>query len=200
MNAQTAARRQLTRADILPLDEYIKMRREKRREITELKKQRRVEVGPFATFYFENFATMWQQVQEMLYIEKGGEAQIADELAAYNPLIPQGSELVATVMFEIDDPRRRETTLARLGGIENCAFIDVPGDKIRGEPDPTRENTSPDGKASAVQFIRFRFTAQQIAAFRKAGTQIIIGFDHPNYSHMAVMPDAVRAALAEDLD
>src|SRR5436190_9668399 len=96
---QTAARRQLTRADILPLDEYVKIRRERRREISELKRQRRVEVGPFATFYFENFATMWQQVQEMLYIEKGGEAQITDELAAYNPLIPQGNELVAAAMF-----------------------------------------------------------------------------------------------------
>src|SRR5205823_4262224 len=159
--------------------------------------QRRVEVGPVATFYFENFATMWQQVQEMLYIEKGGEAQIADELAAYNPLIPQGSELVATVMFEIDDPRRRATTLARLGGIENCAFVDVAGDKVRGEPDPTRENTDPDGKASAVQFIRFSFTPQQIAAFKKPGSQIVIGFDHPNYSHMAVMPKL--PAMAADL-
>jgi hypothetical protein len=198
--SQTVARRQLTRADILPLEEYVKMRRERRREISELKRRRRVEVGPFATFYFENFATMWQQVQEMLYIEKGGEAQIADELAAYNPLIPQGNELVATVMFEIDDPRRRATALARLGGIENSAFIEVAGEKIRGEPDPTRENTDPDGKASAVQFIRFRFTPQQIAAFKRPGAQIVLGFDHPNYSHMAVMPEAVRTTLAEDFD
>ena len=198
MNPSQTRTRELTRADILPLEEYVKIRRDRRREITELKRWRRVEVGPFATFYFENFATMWQQVHEMLYIEKGGEAQIADELAAYNPLIPQGGELVATVMFEIDDPRRRATTLARLGGIENCGFIDVGGEKIRGEPDPTRENTDPDGKASAVQFIRFRFTPRQMAAFRQPGGQIVIGFDHPNYSHMAVVPDQVRAALAED--
>jgi len=197
---QTDTRRQLTRADIRPLEDYVKVRRERRREITELKRRRRVEIGPFATFYFENFATMWQQVQEMLYIEKGGEAQIADELEAYNPLIPQGSELVATVMFEIDDPRRRATTLARLGGIENCAFIEPAGEKIRGEPDPTRENTDPDGKASAVQFIRFPFAPPQIAAFKKPGAQVVIGFDHPNYSHMAVMPEPVRAALAEDFD
>src|SRR5947207_4394844 len=161
---QTAARRQLTRADILPLDEYVKIRRERRREISELKRQRRVEVGPFATFYFENFATMWQQVQEMLYIEKGGEAQIADELAAYNPLIPQGNELVATVMFEIDDPRRRATSLARLGGIENCAFIEIGGEKIRGKPDPTRENTYPDGKATAVDCRGFPLPPQQRTA------------------------------------
>src|SRR5215472_2711504 len=99
---QTRGRRAITRTDILPLDEYVKIRRERRGKITELKKRRRIEVGPFATFYFENFATMWQQIQEMLYIEKGGETQIADELAAYNALIPRGSELVATIMFEID--------------------------------------------------------------------------------------------------
>ena len=193
-------KRSIVRADIMALADYVKERGDRRRRMAELKRLRRVEVGPFATFYFENYATMWHQIHEMLYIEKGGEAQIADELAAYNPLIPQGSELVATVMFEIDDPRRRATTLARLGGIENCAFIDVAGDKVRGEPDPTRENTDPDGKASAVQFIRFPFTPQQVAAFKKPGTQIVIGFDHPNYSHMAVMPEPVRAALAEDFD
>ena len=197
MNAtKSQNRRQLTRADILSLDEYVKIRRERRRDITELKKHRRIEVGPFATFYFENFDTMWQQVQEMLYIEKGGEAQIADELAAYNPLIPQGSELVATVMFEIDDPKRRETTLARLGG----AFIEVAGERVRGEAAPTRENTSPEGKASSVQFLRFPFAPGQVAAFKKPGTQVLVGFEHPNYGHMAVMPEPVRIALAEDFD
>jgi len=195
---QTRGRRAITRTDILPLDEYVKIRRERRGKITELKKRRRIEVGPFATFYFENFATMWQQIQEMLYIEKGGEAQIHDELTAYNPLIPQGQELVATVMFEIDDPCRRATTLARLGGVESHAFIELAGDEIRGEPDPSRENTSPDGKASAVQFLRFRFIAPQIATFRQSATRVVIGFDHPNYSHMAVMPEPIRAALAED--
>jgi hypothetical protein len=143
---------------------------------------------------------MWQQIQEMLYIEKGGEAQIADELEAYNPLIPQGSELVATVMFEIDDPDRRARELMRLGGIENHAFLEVAGERIRGEPDQTRENTSPEGKASSVQFLRFRFTPPQIAAFREAGARVAVGFDHPNYGHLAVMPDSVRAALARDFD
>src|SRR3954454_1840526 len=201
---QSKTRRRLTRADILPLDEYVKIRRTRRSEISEVKKRRRVEVGPFATFYFENFDTMWQQVQEMLYIEKGGEAQIDDELAAYNPLIPQGSELVATVMFEIEDPARRARELARLGGIENHAFIEVAGDRIRGEADPTRENTSPDGKASSVQFLRFPFSPGQIAAFRAEGKtpdeRVLVGFDHPNYGHMAAMPEPVRAALSEDFD
>ncbi|HEX5452303.1 MAG TPA: DUF3501 family protein [Stellaceae bacterium] len=195
---QAAGRRHLTRADILPLEEYAKVRRQRRAEISELKKRRRVEIGPFAAFYFENFDTMWQQVQEMLYIEKGGEAQIADELEAYNPLIPQGEELVATVMFEIDDPARRERELARLGGIEDRAFIEVAGGRIRGEADPTRENTSPEGKASSVQFLRFGFAPEQIAAFKAPGARVVIGFDHPNYGHMAALPEPVRAALAED--
>jgi Protein of unknown function (DUF3501) len=194
----SAARRRLGRADILPLDEYMKVRRQRRSEVSELKKRRRVEVGPCATCYFENFDTMWQQVQEMLYIERGGEAQLADELAAYNPLIPQGSELVATVMFEIDDPARRERALARLGGIENCAFIEVAGRRIKGKADPTRENTSPEGKASSVQFLRFPFAAEEIAAFRAPGARVVVGFDHPNYGHMATLPEPVRAALAED--
>jgi hypothetical protein len=193
-------KRQLTRHDILPLADYAAVRRDQRRRVTEIKRQRRFEVGPFATFYFENYETMWHQVQEMLHIEKGGDAQLEDELAAYNPLIPQGSELVATVMFEIDDPVRRASVLARLGGIENHVFLDVAGERIRGEADPTRENTSPEGKASSVQFVRFRFSRDQIARFSTPGAQAIAGFDHPNYGHMAVLPEPVRAALAKDFD
>jgi Protein of unknown function (DUF3501) len=143
---------------------------------------------------------MRQQVQEMLYIEKGGDAQLEDELEAYNPLIPQGSELVATVMFEIDDPVRRGTVLARLGGIETRAFIDVDGHRVRGDPDPTRENTSPEGKASAVQFLKFAFALDLISRFKVTGAQIVVGVDHPNYAHMAVLPEPIRAALAEDFD
>jgi len=194
----TTNRREITRADLMPLAEYAAERRERRRAVTELKRHRRVEVGPYATFYFENYDTMWQQVQEMLYIEKGGEAQIEDELSAYNPLIPQGSELLATIMLEIDDPARRARELARLGGIESTVFLELADHRIAGEADPTRENTSPDGKASSVQFIRFPFSADQIRIFLAPGTRVIAGFDHPNYGHQAVMPEAVRQALAED--
>jgi hypothetical protein len=198
--ADIKTRRVLTREHILPIADYAKIRREKRREVSELKKRRRVEVGPFATFYFENYDTMWQQVQEMLYIEKGGEDQVEDEIAAYNPLIPQGNNLVATVMLEIDDPARRSNVLARLGGIEDHLFLEVEGERLAGKPDPSRENTTADGKASSVQFIWFPFTAGQIGTFKAAGARIIVGFDHPNYAHMAVMPEMVRAALAEDFD
>ena len=196
----TRSKRVLTRDDILPMADYGKSRRERRQAISELKKRRRVEVGPFATFYFENYQTMWQQVHEMLFVEKGGEAQIADELEAYNPMIPQGEELVATVMLEINDPTRRTTILARLGGIENHVFIEMDGERIAGKPDSSRENTSPDGKASSVQFVWFPFTKQQIERFKAPGTRAVIGFDHANYAHMAVMPEPVRAALSEDFD
>jgi hypothetical protein len=196
----TKTRRVLTRDVIMSVADYGKVRRERRKAATELKKRRRVEVGPFATFYFENYETMWQQVHEMLFVEKGGEAQIEDELAAYNPMIPQGNELVATVMLEIDDPMRRATALTRLGGIEDHIFLELDGDRVAGKPDGSRENTSPDGKASSVQFVWFPFTAAQIARFKTPGARIIAGFDHPNYAHMAVVPEAVRAALAEDFD
>ena len=192
-------KKHLTRADILPIEQYARERREHRKRVSDIKRNRRVEVGPFCTFYFENADTMWHQVHEMLYIERGGEAQIADELEAYNPLIPQGDELSATVMFEIDDPVQREKALARLGGIEHRMFLAVGGERIMGIADPTRENSTADGKASAVQFLRFPFTPQQKALFKNPGAHVVVGIDHPNYGHMAAMPETVRAALAEDL-
>src|SRR5580704_19202834 len=196
--ADTKATRALTRDDIMPIADYAKIRRERRQAVSALKKRRRVEVGPFATFYFENYDTMWQQVHEMLYVEKGGEEQITDELTAYNPLIPQGHELVATVMLEIDDPARRANVLARLGVIEDHMFLEIDGERISGGADPTRENTSSDGKASSVQFIWYRFTPEQIQRFKVPGTRVLVGIDHPNYGHLAVMPERVRAALSED--
>lgn len=198
MTTRTSAKRAITRADILDPELYAKERRELKRKITEVKRNRRVEVGPFATFYFENYETMWHQVHEMLHIERGGEAQIGDELAAYNPLIPQGDELIATVMFEIESAERRAASLAQLGGIEDHIYLSVGGERIDGIPDPTRENTSPDGKASAVQFLRFPFTPAQKTKFSAPGAQVLCGIDHPHYGHIAVMPEAVRAALAED--
>jgi hypothetical protein len=200
MSDARRTRRGLTRANILPPAQYAAERREQRWRLNAIKKRRRVDVGTFASFYFENYETMWHQVHEMLHIEKGGEAQIADELAAYNPLIPQGNELVATLMFEIEDAVRWGRELARLGGVENCTYLDIDGMRVRGEPDPTRENTSPEGKAFSVQFVWFRLSPEQAARFKKAKARIVLGIDHPNYGHMAGVPEAVRAALAEDLD
>ena len=196
----TAHKRQITHADILPPAEYAAQRSELRKQVVALKRNRRIEVGPVATFYFESFETMLQQIQEMLYIEKGGAEQIDGELAAYNPLIPNGKELTATVMFEIDDPIRRGRFLARLGGVEETAFIKLDGEIVKGVPEADQDRTTADGKASSVQFVHFPFTPRQIAMFREANRQVVIGFSHPEYSHMAVVPEAVRAALAEDFD
>jgi len=192
------SRTEIRREDVLPMEEYQRVRRAKRREISALKKDRRLEVGPFATFYFENYDTMWFQVHEMLAIERGGEEQIPDELHAYNPLIPKGRELVATVMFEIDDPVRRKAVLSKLGGVEETMFLTVGGEKIRARAEQDVDRTTADGKASSVQFVHFDFTPDQIAAFRRPETQVLVGIEHPGYGHIAVMPDRVRAALARD--
>jgi hypothetical protein len=191
---------EITRADIMPLTEYAKIRTARRREIVDRKRLRRLEVGPYATFHFESFETMWLQVQEMLYIEKGGEAQLEGELEAYNPLIPNGSELVATVMFEIDDPERRKIILGKLGGVEETGFLRVGGATIAGRSEEDLDRTSADGKASSVQFIHFPFSAEQIALFRRPGTELVLGFTHPDYAHMTMLPEATRQALAEDFD
>ncbi len=195
-----ANKHEITRDDILPIDVYAAERKDNRARIVEVKRHRRLEVGPVCTFYFENFETMWHQVHEMLFIERGGEAQVADELSAYNPLIPKGRELVATVMFEIDEPIRRKSFLSRLGGVEETAFLEFAGERVLGQPETDVDRTTADGKASSVQFIHFPFTAEQIAKFQAADTQVVIGFSHPEYAHMTVMPEAVRQALGKDFD
>ena len=192
------AQRQIRPEDLLPDAEFAKVRKERRQELLPLKRLRRIDLGPYCTFYFESYETMLFQVQEMLLIEKGGAAQVPDELAAYNPLIPKGSELVATVMFEIDDPVRRKNFLGRLGGIEETAFLGFAEETVMGVPEADVDRTSASGKASSVQFIHFPFTPAQVAKFRTPGTQVIVGFRHPQYGHMNVMPDEVRAELAGD--
>ena len=189
---------EITRGDIMPLEDYAKERPARRKAMMPVKRERRIEVGPYATFYFESYETMWHQVHEMLYIEKGGEEQIADELSAYNPLIPKGKELVATVMFEIDDPARRKSVLYRLAGIEETAFIDIDGERVMSDPEHDVDRTSEDGKSSSVHFLHFPFTDEQIARFRTPGAKVMVGFSHDNYHHLAVMPEAMRARLAAD--
>ena len=146
----------LTRADIMAMDDYAAVRRDRRRALSALRRARRVEIGPHASLSFENRETMWMQIHEMLFVERGGEAQIADELAAYNPLIPDGTELVATLMFEIDDTERRARFLGRAGGIERTVELRLGGEAARAEPEGDVERTSAAGKASAVHFLRFR--------------------------------------------
>lgn len=190
--------REITRDDILPMDVYAGERKERRRQITEEKKNRRVHLGPDATFYFESYQTMWHQVHEMLFIEKGGDEQIDDELSAYNPLIPNGDELVATLMFEIDDEVRRHNFLAGLGGVEETVTIEFDGDVVKGVAEEDVDRTTADGKASSVQFLHFPFTAAQKTKFMEAGTQVTLAIGHPKYGHMARLTEETRAALAAD--
>jgi hypothetical protein len=190
------AARKITPGDLLPIDEYDVQRTTLKKNLLPVKKLRRVEVGPFATFYFENYGTMWLQVQEMLRIEKGGQEQIAGELDAYNPLIPQGDELIATMMLEIEDARRRNATLLTLGGIEECVFMDIGGDRIKATPTEYDDRTTPDGKTSSVHWLRFKLTADQIARFEKG--RVVLGVEHKNYGHMAVLGEETKAALAKD--
>jgi hypothetical protein len=198
MHEVAMAKRTLTEADIIPNAEYARTRMEWRRKITDKKRHRRVDVGPYITFYFECYETMWLQVQEMVFIEKGGAEQIPGELEAYNPLVPNGSELTATFMIEIDDPIRRKRILDGLGGIEETAFLRVGGETIVGKPEADADRTSSAGKASSVQFVHFPFTADQIAAFSLPDAEIVLGFTHPNYRHMTVVGEAVREELTTD--
>jgi len=192
------AERRITRADILPPGEYDQQRKSLKANLIPMKKLRRIEVGPFATFYFENYATMWLQVQEMLRIEKGGEEQVPGELAAYNPLIPQGDELIATMMLEIEDEKRRNVVLLTLGGIEETVFLEIGGDVIRAAPTEYDDRTTADGKTSSVHWLRFKLTADQIAHFRNGTERVVLGVSHPHYGHMAVLSTEARTAMAQD--
>ena len=195
-----SAPREITRADIIDMEEYGRTRKDRRAALVARKRNRRVELGPYATAYFECYETMRHQVHEMLFIERGGEEQIADELSAYNPLIPNGRELVATVMFEIDDEVRRKMVLSKLGGVEETAFLKFAGETVAGVPEEDVDRTNAAGKASSVQFIHFPFTDEQAAVFATTGTEVTLGFTHPDYAHMTILTDDVRGELAGDFD
>ncbi len=196
----TRANHEITRNDLMAMEAYAAIRKQKRSEISAIRQDRRVGVGPFATFYFENYDTMWMQIHEMLFIEKGGEAQIADELTAYSPLIPKGKELVATLMFEIEDPVRRDIELHRLTNVERTVSLRVGDETVIAVPEGDVERTKADGKTSSIHFLRFPMTAAQVAAFRDSSVEAVLQIGHDHYGHMAVVPRAARAALQGDFD
>ena len=191
-------KREIQKEDIMPLDVYTEKRRELRKSIVDYKKNRRVALGPYATFYFESYETMLAQVQEMLYIEKGGDEQLQDELSAYNPLIPNGKELTATLMFEIDNPISRAAFLGKVGGIEETVFMKINGEKIKAVPEEDVDRTSAEGKASSVQFIHFNFTDDQIEKFQSNSSEIELGIDHKEYSHSTKLSRENIASLSAD--
>ena len=190
----------IQKSDLLAPNVYEKNRRQMRKELVEFKKDRRVPLGPYATFYFECYETMLAQVQEMLHIEKGGDEQLNDELTAYNPLIPNGKELVSTLMFEIDNPVIRATFLGKLGGVEENVFIKIDNDIIYGKPEIDVDRTSAEGKASSVQFIHFEFDQNQISKFKGNNVSIELGIDHKEYSHSTKLSESTIKALSSDFN
>ena len=191
-------KREIQKEDIMPLDIYIGKRRELRKNSVDYKKNRRVALGPYATFYFESYETMLAQIQEMLYIEKGGDEQLQDELSAYNPLIPNGKELTATLMFEIDNPISRAAFLGKVGGIEETVFMKINEEKIKAVPEEDVDRTSTEGKASSVQFIHFNLTDDQIEKFKSNSSEIELGIDHKEYSHSTKLSRENIASLSTD--
>ena len=191
-------KKEIQKEDIIPLDVYIKNRKELRKNIVNFKKDRRIALGPYATFYFESYETMLAQIHEMLYIEKGGDEQLKDELTAYNPLIPNGKELTATLMFEIDNPVSRAAFLSKVGGIEEKVFIKIDGDTIKAIPEEDVDRTSVEGKASSVQFIHFKLNDEQIQKFKSNSIDVEIGIDHKEYSHTTKLSTANLSSLSAD--
>ena len=186
--------------DLIAKDIYAKNRKQIRKELVDMKKNRRIPLGPYATFYFESFETMRAQIQEMLHIEKGGNEQLKDELAAYNPLVPKGKELVATLMFEIDNPNKRAEFLGKVGGIEEKVYLKVGNEKIIATPETDVDRTSEEGKASSVQFLHFNFTNMQIEKFKNIETEVLLGIDHNLYNHIAKISKENKNALMQDFN
>ena len=196
----TKEKKLIEKEDLISFQEYAKKRKQIRRELVHFKKSRRVAIGPYATFYFESFETMLGQIQEMLHIEKGGDEQLKDELNAYNPLVPKGKELVATLMFEIDNPIIRADFLGKVGGIEKKVYIKIADEIIKSTPEKDIDRTSEEGKASSVQFIHFLFSDKQIGKFKDSNNEVILEINHDIYKHFAIILNNTRNALAKDFN
>jgi hypothetical protein len=191
-------KRQIEKEDLIPADIYEKNRKQIRKELVEFKKNRRIALGPYATFYFESFETMVAQIQEMLHIEKGGDEQLKDELIAYNPLVPNGKELTATLMFEIDNPISRGAFLGKVGGIEEKIFMKIDNEAVKAVPEDDVDRTSAEGKASSVQFIHFKFNENQISKIKSGNVSIELGIDHQEYAHTTKLTDDNLKSLSAD--
>ena len=191
-------KRQIEKEDLLPSDVYTKSRKQIRKDLVEFKKDRRIALGPYATFYFESFETMVAQVQEMLHIEKGGDEQLKDELIAYNPLVPNGKELTATLMFEIDNPISRSAFLGKVGGIEEKIFMKINDEIVKAVPEEDVDRTSAEGKASSVQFIHFKLNDDQVSKFKSDSVTIELGIDHREYTHTTRLAENSIKSLCAD--
>lgn len=189
----------LTASDLMSLEQYARERASFRAKVLAHKKSRQVALGPNATLYFEDGLTIQYQVQEMLRIERIFEAEgIEDELSAYNPLIPDGSNWKATFMLEYPDVDVRKRELARLVGVEDKVWVQVDGhDKVFAIADEDMERDTEE-KTSSVHFMRFELDAEMILAL-KGGAGLAMGVDHDNLAVVVTVADAVRKALTNDL-
>ena len=189
----------LTRADLYALERYHELRAEFRSRVLAHKRLRQVPIGPNATLYFEDRLTIQYQVQEMLRVERIFEAEaIEEELAAYNPLIPDGANLKATFMLEFEDPDERRRMLGMLGGIEDRVWMEVGGERAYAVADEDLDRTTHD-KTSAVHFLRFELPAGLCGALGEGAT-MRFGIEHDEYRHDCVLSKESRAALVADLD
>ena len=197
---RTETMQKLTRDQLMPLEQYAKQRNDFRTKVMAHKKNRQVQVGPHATLYFEDRLTMHYQVQEMLRAERiFEEAGIEDELNAYNPMIPDGSNWKATFMIEYGDEGERRVALGKLIGVEHKVWAQVAGfSKVWPIADEDLERTT-DEKTSSVHFLRFELTSDMVKAL-KGGAALGIGIDHPAYVHSVnPVPSPVHTSLVADL-
>ena len=191
-------KKQIEKQDLMPAEAYAESRQQIRKELVEFKKDRRIALGPYATFYFESFETMVAQIQEMLHIEKGGDEQLKDELTAYNPLVPNGKEFTATLMFEIDNPLSRGAFLGKVGGIEKNIFMKIDNEVVKAVPEDDVDRTSAEGKASSVQFIHFKFNDDQIGKIKSGNVSVELGIDHKEYAHTTKLTEDNIKSLSAD--
>jgi len=188
----------INKSDILNRDKYKSQRKSLREKMVLRKKNRRLDIGPYITIYFENRDTILHQINEMVYIENGGDEQIKDEISAYKSLIPNGKELVATLMVEIDSPIKRSDFLGRMGGFEENLEIIVNDKVIKGNPESDVERTTAEGKASSVQFVHFEFDEEAINEFKDTSKDIMITINHNNYKHSTIMSKETKDELSKD--
>ena len=190
---------QITRADLMSLEQYAEKRPEFRRQVLDHKRYRQIALGPNATLYFEDRLTLLYQIQEMLRIEKVFEAAgINEELEAYNPMIPTGRNFKATFMIEYTDAEVRAVQLAKMVGIEDLVWMQIDGfDKIWSIADEDLERST-EAKTSAVHFLRFEMSDEMTSAI-KNGAQWCIGVQHPVYTYEVVIEGDYRDNLINDL-
>ena len=191
-------KRKIEKEDLIPDNIYVQSRKQIRKLLVDFKINRRIALGPYAAVYFESFETMVAQIQEMLHIEKGGDEQLEDELIAYNPLVPNGKELTATLMFEIDNPLSRGAFLGKVGGIEKKIFMKIGDEFIKAIPEKDIDRTSTEGKASSVQFVHFKLNDNQITKFKSGSLNIELGIDHKEYAHTTKLTQDNVKSLSAD--